>query len=295
MSAVDAALAEFWRNADDAHPERLRAQLEALLVGHPDGAVQAFERASLQDFLGEEAAAIPLYRAALSAGLAGNRRTQAVIQLGSSLRNVGDASGAIAVLKQVAEDDPLASAAQAFLSLSLHDDDKPTEAVRLALRVVAPHLPAYSRAVGAYAAELPARDRVRAIAVGLLVHDGFVLAEEYRPNGKHQGFLRAPGGGIDFGETAATAVRREFAEELGVTLDDAQLLTVAENIFDAHGKRGHEIAFVFAVRSAVLEALPRGERLPVADSDTTVGWYDLELIRDKQVSLYPHGILDLLS
>jgi 8-oxo-dGTP pyrophosphatase MutT (NUDIX family) len=262
-------------------------------VSDLDGAA-LFERASAHDACGEETAAVPLYRAALEAGLTGERRTQALIQLASSLRNIGDASGAIAALKAVPADDPLADAAHAFLALALHDDDKPTPALQTALRLVAPHLPAYGRAIGAYADDLGARDRVRAIAVGLVVHDGRLLAEEYSANGRHGGFLRAPGGGIDFGETAADAVRREFAEELGAAVDDARMLAVTENIFDAHGKRGHEIVHVFAVRSAQLEALPRDARLPVLDGDTTVGWYDLHALKTGGLPLYPDGILDLL-
>jgi hypothetical protein len=44
---------------------------------------------------------------------------------------------------------------------------------------------------------------VRVIAVGLLVRDGSVLLESYPANARHGEFLRAPGGGISFGEPAA--------------------------------------------------------------------------------------------
>jgi ADP-ribose pyrophosphatase YjhB (NUDIX family) len=98
---------------------------------------------------------------------------------------------------------------------------------------------------------------VRVIAVGLLVQDGWVLGEEYAGSEASGPFLRLPGGGVEFGERADDAVRREFAEELGVTLDDAHLLGIIENIFDRPAKRGHEIVYVYGIRCAELEALPR--------------------------------------
>lgn len=138
-------------------------------------------------------------------------------------------------------------------------------------------------------------ERVRAIAVGLLVQDGLVLAEEYAATAAHPTFLRAPGGGVEFGETADDAVRREFAEELGVVLDDARLLTVTQNIYDREGRRGHEIAFVFAVRCAELERLPLDARLPVADSHTSVGWYRLDRLADGIPPFYPDGALRIAA
>lgn len=291
----DERVATFWRDADDTQPERMWRELDGLLAERdPDDAGALFERASLHDFLGEEADAIPVYRAALEGGLAGETRAQALIQLASSLRNVGDASGAIALLRELPEEDALHDAAQAFLALALHSDGKPAEALRTALHALTPHLTAYPRAVRAYADELVGAERVRPIVVGLLVVEGRILLEAYPANGRHDGFLRAPGGGIEFGETADAAIRREFAEELTATLDGTELLAITENIFDSAGRRGHEIVYVYAVRSATLAALGDGHRLPVLDSDTSVGWYEIEALRGGTQPVYPVGVLDLL-
>lgn len=286
-------VALFWSAAADRPADALRPELETLLAERdPQDPAAVFERASLHDYLGEEEAAIPVYRAALDLGLEEPLRTRAVIQLASSLRNVGDASGAMALLRGVDAEHELAAAARAFLALALFDDGKPAAALRTALTALAPTLPAYARAVSAYAAELVAAPRVRSIAVGLLVADDHVLAEEYIGR-DGEAFLRAPGGGIEFGESAEAALHREFLEELGAQLDDARLLGVTENIFDGHGKRGHEIVHVFSIRSSRLEALPRSARLPVLDGDTSVGWFPLERIHDGRIDFYPPGVLDL--
>jgi len=288
----------FWERMDAAAPGAAREELEHLLGarGHDD-ARAAYERASLHDAFGEEEAAIPLYRAALASGLPTRYRTRATLQLASSLRNVGSASAAIALLREVAEDDPLIAPARAFLALALSDDGKPTAALRTALQTLAPELKDYGRAVDAYARELTAPSRIRAISVGLLIHDGRVLLESYPANGRHAEFLRVPGGGIEFGETAAAAVVREFREELDAPLDEVELLAVTENIYDAPGGGGHEIVHVYRVSSTALAALAVGARLAVRDSHTSVGWYDITALHAGAAvpPVYPVGVLDLLG
>lgn len=283
---------QFWASVDLADADGARESLESLLRAPGHGIARvAYERASLHDSLGEEAQAIPLYREALAAGLDDSLRTQATIQLASSLRNVGDASGAIALLRGIPDDDPLADSARAFLALARFSDSKAGPALRTALQTLAPHLTRYQRAVCAYAGDLVSPERIRVIAVGLLVQDEWVLAEEYVGHDDGDRFLRAPGGGVEFGEQADGAIRREFAEELGVVLDEAHLICVTENIFDARGTRGHEIVYVYEIRCAALEQLPHEDRLPVLDSDTTVGWYRLEDLGPAGIPFYPEGLL----
>lgn len=132
---------------------------------------------------------------------------------------------------------------------------------------------------------------IRAVAVGLLVRDGLVLAEEYPEVPDHHRFVRAIGGGIEFGETAEAALRREFTEELAVSLDHVELTTVGENIFSYRNRPGHEIVHIFAIRSSELESIRRDERRPVLDSTTSVGWYDLEHLSVDDPPLYPPAAL----
>ncbi|WP_223247027.1 tetratricopeptide repeat protein [Microbacterium oleivorans] len=292
--AADRRIDEVWATADEDGPDALRAAMSEALTGRPEGDPRAlFERASVEDFLGQEAAAIPLYRAALAAGLEAPFETQARIQLASSLRNVGDASGAIAVLKDVSSTDPLAGAAAGFRALALYDDDKAVRALRTALDALAGEIPLYGRALRAYAAEVRSRPRIRVIAVAVVVRDGFILGELYAATPERPSFLRAPGGGVEPGETAEAAVRRELAEELGATVTESRLLGVVENIFDNEGRPGHEIAYLFAVSSPELDALGVAERIQVLDGETSVGWYLLDDLHPDAFPFYPPGAVDL--
>lgn len=136
-------------------------------------------------------------------------------------------------------------------------------------------------------------ERIRNIAVGLIVRDGHVLAEEYPETDRYGRFLRAIGGGIDFGERAEEALRREFREELAVEIQAAELLAVTENLFTLAGRRGHEVVHVFSIRSDELERMPLDERRRIIDGSSTAGWWPLDELGDSTLPMYPDGILDL--
>lgn len=134
--------------------------------------------------------------------------------------------------------------------------------------------------------------RIRNIAVGILVRDGHVLAEEYPMIPGHHRFVRAIGGDIEFGERAEQAVRREFAEELGVQLSTTRLLGVSENIFSILDHPGHEVVHLFAISCSELADLPLNERRPVLDNEATVGWYPVDDLARNEPPLYPAGAVD---
>ncbi|MDO4075904.1 tetratricopeptide repeat protein [Clavibacter michiganensis] len=150
----DARVAAFWATADDERADETVAAMRALAAEHPaDDPRALFELACAHDFVGREAEAVPLYRAAIDGGLDPEHRPLAVIQLASSLRNVGEAEQAVALLEAM-PDDAHAPGRDAFLALALHDAGRPTEALAVALRRLAATLPEYGRAVAAYADEL---------------------------------------------------------------------------------------------------------------------------------------------
>lgn len=155
MLSWEDRMAEFWRNADDTDPVRMRIQIDQLLSAAECSDARAlFERACLEDFLGEESAAVPLYEASLSHGLDIDRENQARIQLASSLRNVGRQDDALRMLEEFEFSPEYSSARDAFVALALWDKGDGAQALRNALHAADPALGRYRRAIGAYAAEL---------------------------------------------------------------------------------------------------------------------------------------------
>jgi 8-oxo-dGTP pyrophosphatase MutT (NUDIX family) len=135
---------------------------------------------------------------------------------------------------------------------------------------------------------------IRPIALAVPRRGDDLLVFEYRDPTKDETFYRPLGGGIDFGETAESAVRRELWEELGVELLDVRLLGVLENLFHGFGRDGHEIAFVFGCRLAdqtLYETDAVGEVLD--DPGTKVMWRALSTFGPGN-PLYPDGLADLL-
>ena len=157
MSAddIERALAAFWESLDDdAELAEADARLLAIIDGLPVARI-LFERATLRDALGFEADAVPLYEAAIAADLPSPDAERAVIQLASSLRNLGRADEGYALLEPLVEDAAVGAQAAAFAALCLIDLGRNAEAARLALTALAPRLPEYGRAVSSYVDELP--------------------------------------------------------------------------------------------------------------------------------------------
>ena len=118
---------------------------------HDDDPAAVFEWASVHDFLGRGAEAIPLYRRALKLGLDPVRNSQAQIQLASSLRHVGETTEAIEILQGMQPDATVGDAHDAFLALALFDAGRPGDALRVALQALAKTLPLYRGAIDRYA------------------------------------------------------------------------------------------------------------------------------------------------
>ncbi|MEV0675650.1 tetratricopeptide repeat protein [Actinosynnema sp. NPDC050436] len=146
---------EVWGRLDELSEEDFRAAVDDAVRDAPE-AVAVFERAGAFDSTGHPDQAVPLYREALDLGLTGERRRRAVIQMASSLRNLGQPEIAVELLaaEQDAGSDHLDDAVRAFLALALADVGREREAVSVALAALAPHLPRYQRSVGNYARAL---------------------------------------------------------------------------------------------------------------------------------------------
>ena len=153
--------AELWASID-SHSEAEFLALVDELVSElpPEHPIGLFERASSLDTTGHSDLAVPLYRSALEIGLTGLRRRRAVIQMSSSIRNLGRPDESVALLRAERDLDPgsldgpsraLDDAVTATLALALVDTGNEREAAAIALAALAPHLVRYQRSMSNYA------------------------------------------------------------------------------------------------------------------------------------------------
>jgi hypothetical protein len=150
-------VAALWTTLDEHAPEDFRAKVDALAGDLPAGDARGlFERACANDSTGRPDVAAPLYRQALATGLSGIRRRRAVIQMASSLRNLGQAEESVRLLRAEREagSDELDDAVVATLALALADTGRAREAAGLAIGALARHLPRYNRSMANYARAL---------------------------------------------------------------------------------------------------------------------------------------------
>ncbi len=150
-------ITRLWATMDDCDPDDFLSKMQALTAElSPDNAIGMFELGSANDSTGHEEEAASLYQRALSAGLTGLRRRRAVIQLASTLRNLGRPQDSVSLLRieQKAASDELDDAVIAFMALALVDLKKEKEAVAIAVSALSRHLTRYNRSLENYAKEL---------------------------------------------------------------------------------------------------------------------------------------------
>ncbi|WP_091456044.1 tetratricopeptide repeat protein [Actinokineospora iranica] len=155
-------LAAAWASLGEREESEFRGVIEGLVAELPEGsAVAAFERACSFDSTGDSGRAVPLNRQALERGLVGERRRRAVIQLASSLRNVGRSRESVELLTDELGrgSDHLDDAVATVLALALTDVGREREAVSVAVGALARHLPRYQRSMANYARALVEPDQ----------------------------------------------------------------------------------------------------------------------------------------
>lgn len=100
------------------HDEHLR-EAKALALREPLNVLAQIEAAFAHDRMGLERDAIRYYDAAYALGVPEERRRHFFVGYGSTLRNVGRADDAVAILARAIADDPGYAPFAAFLALAL--------------------------------------------------------------------------------------------------------------------------------------------------------------------------------
>ena len=150
-------IAALWLSIDDHPPEEFVSLIDAMVAELPaENAIALFEQGCARDSTGHSDLAAPKYQAALDIGLTGIRRRRAVIQMSSSLRNLGNAAKAVELLTAELDEpgDELDGAVRAVLALALVEMGREREAVAHCLMALSKYLPRYNRSMARYAQNL---------------------------------------------------------------------------------------------------------------------------------------------
>ncbi len=106
-------------------------------------------------------------------------------------------------------------------------------------------------------------------AVILNEQDQVFLARRGEKANNERGLWECPGGSVEFGETLATALRREMREEYGVEIEVGELLDVVDHILPAEGQ--HWVSPSFLCR--IVTGTPH---IREPEKCSQIGWFALD-------------------
>ena len=116
---------------------------------------------------------------------------------------------------------------------------------------------------------------------GLLIRNNKLFVQKDKDN-----VCALPGGHVDFGETSATTLVREFKEEIGVDVIVNRLVWVEEHFWKWGDKNAHQIHFYHLVSLKNDEDIPDDFIETMHDNkDVSLQWLALDQL--KSVEIYP--------
>jgi ADP-ribose pyrophosphatase YjhB (NUDIX family) len=139
--------------------------------------------------------------------------------------------------------------------------------------------------------------QIRPVALCAFRRGGEVLVFEGYDSVKARGYRRFPGGGIEFGEKADVAVRREMREELDTEVDDLRLLGVVDNVFEFEGQPAHQHVFVFEGCFPDPARFEAQNEFTMSDDGgaVPVRWVPIAQLGDATKPLVPEDALPLIT
>jgi 8-oxo-dGTP pyrophosphatase MutT (NUDIX family) len=141
------------------------------------------------------------------------------------------------------------------------------------------------------------KNKIRTIAIGIFIHKNRLLVSEGYDEVKGKTFFRPLGGGIKFGETGASALKREIMEEIGQEIDHISFLDFIENLFILNGEPGHEMVLVYSGRFTNSEIYSIDAFVGHEDDGSAINvkWIDISYFMKNVGLLVPPELLDIVT
>lgn len=129
----------------------------------------------------------------------------------------------------------------------------------------------------------------------IIRHQDKIFVHEIQDKVTQEIFYRAPGGGIEFGETSLEAINREVTEEFNTRVRNIKFLGAVENIFEHELRKGHEIIFFYSGEFTDQKMFDE-KVYKVLDSETSYAvWKPIEdFISGKEI-FYPKEAIEYLK
>ena len=117
--------------------------------------------------------------------------------------------------------------------------------------------------------------KTRVIVAGLVRKDDqYLFIRQNKAGGAYPGTLHIPGGGLEPGETPDDAMRREFMEETGITVDSLERINFDWDILPY---KGETMLLIFLQYTAVYA---QGTPQPGSDAREIIWLRREEIVRD---------------
>jgi len=134
---LEAAIIAGFDARDRANMSPTIEYFAALLEANPGNAAVLYELAGAYDTAGQEGKAEKYYLEAFDAGLSGDRHRRALLQYGSTLRNLGRFEESLIVFADARQQYPESDSLRVFEMMSLHAAGRPNTALAEALSLIA--------------------------------------------------------------------------------------------------------------------------------------------------------------
>ena len=134
---------------------------------------------------------------------------------------------------------------------------------------------------------------IRPVVLGLAIKNNKLLVSEGFDKIKNETFYRCLGGGIEFLEKSEEALKREFLEEINISITVKDFLGISENIFTYQGKKAHELILFYSIE--ISNENYQEEYIVTDDHGKTVAkWIDIDEFKNKNKILYPEEVFKYL-